>query len=81
MVAYLEKDSVGYDAGQNRDASDGLPITPEPVNMYRAEIEAFSESILTGKPSELSGEVGRRSQAILTACYESARQGKPLSVE
>jgi predicted dehydrogenase len=81
MTAYLEDDSTEYDANQTRDASEGLPITPEPVNMYRAEIEAFSESILTGTPSVLSAEIGRRSQMILAACYESAKIGETISIE
>jgi predicted dehydrogenase len=48
--------------------------------MYRAEIENFSQALLAGRPSALTGEAGLRSQKILSACYESARTGKVCSI-
>ena len=80
MVAFLEKDGSGYDAQQDRGSSRDLAITPEAVNTYRAEIEEFSQAILEGRPTTLSGEIGLRSQRILSACYESARSGKVVEV-
>jgi len=57
-----------------------LEITPEAVNIYRAEIEEFSQAVLEGRPTTISGEVGLRSQIILSACYESAVSGKVVEV-
>jgi predicted dehydrogenase len=50
------------------------------VNIYRAEIEEFSQAILDGRPTAISGEVGLQSQRVLAACYESAKNGKVVEV-
>ena len=42
---------------QGRQADKGLETTPEPVNMYRAEIEEFSLAILEDDESAYSGMV------------------------
>jgi predicted dehydrogenase len=76
MTAYLSASGAAYDAQQARAAEDGLPIAPEPVNTYRAEIEAFSHAIQEGAEPPVSGEDGLRSQRVLAACYESARTGR-----
>ena len=78
MVAYLEEDVAGYDGLQNTGGGEGVAINPEPVNMYRAEVEEFSAAILEGRETTLSAEVGLRSQKVLGACYESARSGKTI---
>jgi predicted dehydrogenase len=57
-----------------------MPIEPEPVNTYQAEIEEFSQAILDDREPAINGELGLRSQKILTACYESARDGKVIEV-
>ena len=80
MAAFLKEEDTGYAASQERAAGEGLRIAPEPVNMYRAEIEAFSQAVLEHRPVPVDGEAGLRSQKILTACYESARTGKALEV-
>lgn len=80
MAAFLEEEDTGYEASQKRAAGEGLKVAPEPVNMYRAEIEAFSQAVLEGRPVPVDGEAGLRSQKVLTACYESARTGKALDV-
>ncbi len=69
-----------YDAQQQRDSAAGFEISPEPVNMYRAEIEEFSQALLDGRPSSLSAEAGLRSQKILAACYASAAAGRAAPV-
>ena len=81
MTAYLQADDAGYAAQQARSAGGGLSITPEPGNMYRAEIEAFSAALIDGKPNPLSSDIGLHSQKLLAACYESARTGRVLPVE
>jgi predicted dehydrogenase len=76
MTAFLEQADQDYDAQQARTQAEGIPIAPEPVNTYRAEIEEFSQAIIDNREPIVSGELGLRSQKILTACYESARLGK-----
>jgi len=80
MVAYLEQDSEEYDAQQLRTEAQGIIIAPEPVNTYQAEIEEFSQAIIDDREPLISGELGLRSQKILTACYKSARLGKVIEV-
>jgi predicted dehydrogenase len=80
MVACLEEADRGYDAQQARAAGRELEITPDAVNIYRGEIEEFSQAILEGRPTTISGEVGLRSQKIISACYESAKSRKVVDV-
>jgi predicted dehydrogenase len=80
MVAFLEQDSEEYDAQQARNEAQGIVIAPEPVNTYQAEIEEFGRAIIDDREPVISGELGLRSQKILTACYESARSGKVIEV-
>ena len=81
MVAFLEQDGGDYDAQQVRSAAEGMAIEPEPVNTYQAEIEEFSRAVLEDRQPAISGELGLRSQKILTACYESAKSGKAIGVD
>jgi predicted dehydrogenase len=76
MKAFLEHDSDGYDAQQARAGAQGMPIEPEPVNTYKAEVEEFSQAIIDDREPVISGELGLRSQKVLRACYESAESGK-----
>lgn len=75
MTAILEGDDAGYDAQQSRDAAGGIEVAPTPVNMYRAEIEAFSEAVLKGTEPSAGADAGLHSQKVLAACYESANTG------
>jgi predicted dehydrogenase len=79
MTAHLSE-AAGYDAGQARAEGGGIVIDPAPVNMYRAEIEAFSQALLDGCAPPVPGEDGLRSQRVLAACYESARSGAFVEV-
>jgi len=81
MRAYLKASAGEYDARQQRDASAGVAITPEPVNLYRAEIEEFSRAIFEDRDPVIGGDAGIRSQKVLAACYESARTGKAVEIE
>ena len=80
MTAILKESKDGYDAEQARDSGGGIDISPEPLNMYRAEIEAFSRAVLDGHEPEVGAEAGIHSQKVLTACYESARTGRAIEV-
>jgi len=76
----VEQDSKDYDAQQARTKGQGMIIAPEPVNTYQAEIEEFSQVIIDDREPFIGGELGLRSQKILTACYESVRLGKIIEV-
>jgi predicted dehydrogenase len=78
MTAFLEAKDLAYDAQQSRALAGGIVIAPPPVNMYRAEIEAFSRALLQGEDTSPSAHAGLRSQILLAACYESARTGKEV---
>ena len=79
MVALLAG-AKKYNAKQTRAADGGLVIAPKRVNTYRAEIEAFSQSLLDGRDTAESACAGLRSQIILAACYESARRRKEVKI-
>ena len=81
MAAFLEQDGRYYDAQQARAEAQLLIIDPEPVNTYQAEIEEFSQAIIDDREPAIGGELGLRSQKVLTACYESARSGKVVEVK
>jgi predicted dehydrogenase len=80
MTAFLQTSGQGYDAQQSRAATKGIEIPADPVNIYQAEIEEFSQAILAGRPTTLDGELGLRSQAVLFAAYESARTGEAVKI-
>jgi predicted dehydrogenase len=80
MTAFLEESGARYDAQQQRDAGEGMVIQPSPVNMYRAEVEAFGNAVLEDSDPPVGAWAGLRSQQILTACYESAKSGAAVSV-
>ncbi len=80
MTAFLSADNAAYDASQARSQGDGQQITPEPCNIYRGEIEEFSQALLENRRSLLATEIGRQSQKIISACYESAKTGQAVSL-
>ncbi|MBM3475409.1 MAG: Gfo/Idh/MocA family oxidoreductase [Armatimonadetes bacterium] len=76
LRAVLERGDKAYDASQVRDtASPEETIRPEPVNIYRAHIEAFSHAILANTPPPIPGEAGLWNHRVVEACYEAARTG------
>jgi predicted dehydrogenase len=81
MVARLEGSTAAYESKQQRDSGGGLAIAPPPMNMYQAEVEAFSQAVIDDAPPPVSGEDGRWSQAVLAACYESATTRARISLE
>jgi len=78
MTAYLQSADAAYTPQQVRALGGGLKIEPESRNIYRAEVEAFSEALLDGKPSPLSADIGLHSQKVIAACYESAKAGAAM---
>ena len=80
MVAYLQEAPKGYAAQQQRDADAGIVIAPDPVNMYRAEVEAFSQAVLEDTDPPVGADLGLWSQKVLAACYESAKTGQAVAL-
>ena len=81
MTAQLETAAGSYAAQQERGIDGGFTIVPEPVNMYRAEVEAFSKAVLDGTDPPVGGGDGCWSQKVLAACYESARTGTRVTLD
>jgi predicted dehydrogenase len=81
MTAFLEQDSEDYNAQQARTEAQGIVINPEPVNTYQAEIEEFGQAVIYDRETLINGELGLRSQKVLTACYESARSGIAVEID
>lgn len=81
MTAYLEGDSLDYNAQQIRNSGEGFTINPAPVNPYRAEIEEFSNAILQNREPVNNAMTGLRNQKVLNACYESAKSGKTIRID
>lgn len=80
MTAYLENDRKSWDAQQVCAKDGGQKIPAKRVNIYQAEIEAFSQAILDGRGTTQSAQDGLRSQILLAACYQSARTGRQVKV-
>jgi predicted dehydrogenase len=79
LRAVLERGDRAYDASQVRDAaSPEETIRPEPTNIYRAHIEAFSHAILDDSPPPVPGEDGLRNHRVIEACYAAARAGRAV---
>ena len=67
----------GYDAQQQaHDQAGYQPMTLEPENTYRGEIEAFSQAILEGRPAPVPAEDGLWNHIVMEAAYRSAPTGK-----
>ena len=74
MTLRATESSAGYEAKQQRvGGSGGFLIQPEQSNVYRDEIEAFTQSVIDDTEPPVSGQDGLWSQRVLEACYESAR--------
>ncbi len=56
-----------------------IPLTP--VDAYLEEMDEFAHCIRTGDRPETNGPTGLASLAIVRAAIDSARTGKPVSIE
>jgi predicted dehydrogenase len=50
------------------------------VDQFAAEMDDFADCILSGRPTSVPGEEGRRDVRIITAIYEAARSGKAIAL-
>lgn len=78
----FERGEREYDAAQVRveQAAEEV-VAPEPVNIYRAHVDRFSQAIAAGDEPPIPGEIGLWSQKVIAACYESARTGRAVEVK
>ncbi len=81
MTALLQSGNAAYQAKQARAQGKGVKVAPKPVNIYRAEIEAFSAALQNDSPNPLTAELGLHSQKVMAACYESARTGRMVRIK
>jgi len=79
MIAFLE-DSKDYDASQVREIVNGIKIEAQSVNIYEAEIEAFSSAIEEDKEPPVPGEVGLWNLKVIEACYESSKSKSQITL-
>ncbi len=70
--------AAGYESKQLREGANGVAICPKEINVYRAQVEAFSRAVIEGVEPPVSGEDGLWSQQVLQACYQSAKTGRAV---
>ena len=64
-----------------RTGEDGPKDMPfQNVNHFAAEMDDFAECILTGRPTRVPGEEGRRDIRICEAVYEAAASGRTVTL-
>jgi predicted dehydrogenase len=71
--------AFGY-RGNRGLRSDGKEIALPAPDLFGAEMDDFSRSILENRRSKVSGEEGLRDVKIMTAIYEAARTGRAVSL-
>jgi glucose-fructose oxidoreductase len=57
------------------------PLNYPVTNQQAAQMDDFADCVLTGRPTSVPGELGRRDITILMAIYEAARAGKRVKVQ
>lgn len=80
LEVFLSDESLGYDAIQDRVDVSPVNIEVEFGNMYTKEIEAFSDSVLTGRVIEVTVEDALQVQRVVEAAYESSCSGRIVKI-
>jgi len=81
LTAVLERGGKAYDAAQVREGPvPAETVEPEPVNIYRAHVEAFSRAVAEDTPPPIPGEDGLWNHRVIEACYRSAQTGRAVLV-
>lgn len=70
----------GYQAGQARRLTEGVPVEAPAVNLYRAQIEDVNAAIREDREPACNGEAGLWSQKVLAACYAASKAGSAMPV-
>lgn len=66
--------------GQKGSTPEG-PMEFPHINQQARQMDGIAESIKTGKPSLVPGEMGRRDVKYLQAIYEAMRTGKKIMIQ
>jgi UDP-N-acetyl-2-amino-2-deoxyglucuronate dehydrogenase len=61
--------------------ASGTTAVVADASPHRRVMEDFVEALRVGRPPACSGREGRRSVAVVSAIYESARRGTPVDVD
>lgn len=82
FTVHSSAEAKDYDAAQTRGADEMSvrEVTPEPVNIYRAEIEAFADAVLNDTDPPIPAEEGIRSLAVVLAAYTASREGRTVKL-
>jgi glucose-fructose oxidoreductase len=56
------------------------PMSSQQVNQQAGQMDDFADCVLSGRPTSVPGELGRRDIQIISAIYEAARTGKKVKV-
>jgi predicted dehydrogenase len=70
------KPCYGYKGLAGWTSNPQIPLAFPQTDHFAAEIDAFSQAILQGKPFEPSGEEGLRDLRVIEAIYRSVASGK-----
>ncbi len=73
-------DPAYYYGGNRGRRSDNTEINMPPVDQFAVELDDFADCIIRKRPTKVSGEMGLNDVKYLTAIYESARKGRPISL-
>lgn len=81
-ITAMLSDQGDYDAQQERaPSSRTFDLEAEPVNMYGAEIEQFSQAVLAGGTPAVTGAEALWNLKIVEACYRSGRERREIGLE
>jgi predicted dehydrogenase len=80
-ITAMLSDQGEYDAQQERAPSTRtFDLEAEPVNMYAAEIEQFSQAVLTGGHPAVDGAKALWNLKVVEACYRAGRERREIVV-
>ncbi len=69
-----------YDHLKGRTSQGPIQATP-PVSQQTLQMDDFAQCILTGRPTPVGGDMGRRDLAIIEAIYRSVKSGQREAVQ
>lgn len=73
-------DQAGYDAQQEREASDAVNTEVLFGNLYEKEIRAFGEAVLDNAPLLTDAADSVWAQRVIETAYRAAKEGRMLDV-
>jgi predicted dehydrogenase len=80
-ITAMLSDQGDYDAQQERAPSTHtFDLEAELVNMYAAEIEQFSQAVLTGGQPLVDGAEALWNLKVVEACYRAGRERREIAV-